>query len=122
MYAKWYATHEIAAAEGVPANSVAERYTQQISTVSNLRSGQPKKVTEADKRRIRRMIKATPFISNKEIISTIPLHVCVKTLTSYLMSEGIQRKLALRRPKLTPHAAARKLKFALEYRDEPIEK
>lgn len=93
LYEQGYTASEIAAAEGVPANSVsgiAKRYTQQISAVSNPRSGQPKKITEAEKRRIRRMIKQNPLISNKEIISTIPLNVCVKTLVSYLKSEGIR--------------------------------
>lgn len=105
MYEKGYSAREIAAAEGIPANSVsgiAKRYIQQISAQSKPRSGQPKKMTEADKRHIKRLIQRNPFISNKEIISTVPLNVCVKTLTSYLKSEGIQHKLALRQPKLTP--------------------
>ncbi|KAK1248886.1 hypothetical protein MKX08_007106 [Trichoderma sp. CBMAI-0020] len=93
MYEKGYTAREIAAAEGVPANSVAgiaKRYTQRISAITNPRSGQPKKITEAEKRRIRRMMKQNPLVSNKEIISTIPLNVCVKTLASYLKSEGIR--------------------------------
>lgn len=35
------------------------------------------------------MIKKDPLVTNKEIISTIPLNVCEKTLASYLKSEGI---------------------------------
>jgi transposase len=93
MYEKRFTARQIAAAEGVPANSVAgiaKRYTQQISAMSNPRSGQPKKIGEAEKRRIRRMIMQNPLISNREIISTIPLNVCEKTLASFLKSEGIR--------------------------------
>ncbi|TFB01974.1 hypothetical protein CCMA1212_006059 [Trichoderma ghanense] len=123
MYEQGYTRKEIALKERVPPGSIygiATRYTQQISARSQTRPGRPPKLTEYDKRHIRRLIRENPFITNQRLLSMVPTRVCVNTLTSYLKSEGIQHKSVLRRPKLTPEAAAKRLRFAQEHAQKPI--
>ncbi|TFB01592.1 hypothetical protein CCMA1212_006515 [Trichoderma ghanense] len=104
MYEQGYSRSEIARKEGVPVGSVhgiATRYTQQISAQSKPRPGRPEKLSEADKRHIKRLIRSDPCITKRQIIATIPLHVSVNTLASFLKSEGIQHGPLLQRPKST---------------------
>ncbi|KAL7812705.1 hypothetical protein V8C26DRAFT_406346 [Trichoderma gracile] len=104
LYENGIPRSEIARREGVPVGSVygiATRYTQQLSAQDKPRPGRPEKLSEADKRHIKRLIRADPSMTKRQIIDTIPLHVSVNTLANYLKSEGIQHGPAPQRPKST---------------------
>ena len=109
---------EIALKEGVPAGSVrgiASRYRVQKSAKSSPRSGRPPLLSEREKRRIRREIAIDPFIKITDLIRNAELECSSRTVLRWLKREGIMHKTALRRPKLTPEHAEKRLKFAQEH-------
>jgi transposase len=112
----------IAFEEGVPSGSVsgvASRYGQQTSARSQPRVGRPKIISDRDKNHIFRILRQKPFISNQDLILFSGTSCSVRTLTRYLRAEGIQHYRALRRPKLTPEYAEKRLKFAQELLQRP---
>lgn len=105
MYDSGMPVRKIAEIEGVPAgsvNGIASRYLQQISGQDLERSGRPQKITDQDKRRLIQCIEAKPIISNRELLERTEINVSITTITSYLKSQGIQHKVAIQRPLLTP--------------------
>ena len=112
----------IARKEGIPAGSIHGiilRYDSQISAKSQPRSGRPHSLSERDKRSLFRSINANPFITATQILLNCNLGCSVKTLTRFLKLEGIQHYRALRRPKLTPQHAEKRLQFASQYFNKP---
>jgi hypothetical protein len=63
------------------------------------------------RRRIFRAIENYPFICSKELLVEAGVE-CSECTLRFLKKEGIQYFKALRRPKLTPEAAAKRLAFA----------
>jgi transposase len=96
------------------------RYKQQQSAKSRPRSGRPHSLNERDKRHLFRLIEIDPFIQNSELLRRAGLSCCTATLTSFLKKEGIQHTKALRRPKLTPAVAEKRLQFARLHIRKPL--
>lgn len=114
---------QIAAQEGVNRHSVkgiVTRYRHQTSARTTPRSGRPKIISDRDKRHIFRIIKSNPFIKNRDILREANLRCSERTLERALKAEGIQHTLALRRPKLTPEIAEKRLQFAQRYQNQDI--
>jgi transposase len=113
----------IAFEEGVPRGSISgiiQRYEDQESARSKPRPGQPSVLTDRLKRLLFRSIEQNPFITLSQLRTEAGLTVTTKTLATWLRKEGIKHDRALRRPLLTPEAAAKRLEFArLHYRKPP---
>lgn len=123
MYDYGTPLREIAHNVQVPAGSVSgilSRYGDQTKARNKTRPGRPKKLSERNKRHIMRCIESNPFIRNQDLLDQTEIRVTIETLSKYLSSEGIQHRRALRRPLLTPSAAARRLQFAQEHAEKPI--
>lgn len=108
----------IAAHEGISPGSVhgiVARYYNQNSAKSLPRSGRPPSLTERDIRYIYRFIDQNPFISCLELKKKAGLTCSTETIRRHLIKAGIQHYRALRRPKLTPELAAKRLAFARAY-------
>jgi len=106
---------DIARREGVSAGSISgilKRYGVQKSAKSLQRSGRPRILTERDIRYLFRFIDQDPFITSEELREKANLACSVRTITRELIRHGIQHSKALRRPKLTPEHAAKRLEFA----------
>lgn len=100
--------------------NVHYRYKHQQSAKSRPRSGRPPRLDERDKRHIFRLIEEDPFIKNADLLRQAGLPCCVATLTAFLKKEGIQHVKALRRPKLTPAVALKRLEFARRHVGKPL--
>lgn len=100
--------------------NINQRYKVQKSAKSNPRSGRPRVITERGKRHLFRLIEEDPFIQNNELLSRASLTCVTSTLTRFLRKEGIQHFRALRRPKLTPEVAAKRLAFARLHVQKPL--
>jgi transposase len=109
--------------EGISARAVyaiVERYGKQQSAKDQPRSGRPPLLDGRHKRHIFRCIEEDPFVSNRELIEKCALPCSVSTVTRFLRKEGIQHYRALRRPKLTPDVAAKRLEFARLHVRKPL--
>lgn len=98
MYEAGMKPRDIAAREGVPADSIrgiVARYTNQISTQSQPRSRRPTIITDRQKRIIIRIITNNPFIKNADLLRETGLTCEIRTLTRWLKTQGIKHHTAL---------------------------
>jgi transposase len=100
--------------------SLNKRYKHQINGRSNLRSGRPPLLDERHKRHIFRVIRQNPFISNHNLLKQASLPCSFSTLSRWLKSQGIQHFKAIRRPKLTPELAKKRLTFTRQHLEKPL--
>jgi transposase len=98
---------QVADREGLTPQSVygiVKRYRRQESAKDKKRSGRPRSLTDQDKLHINTIVERWPFCSYEDIIQKAGLNCHRTTIRRYLLKEGIQHKLALRRPFLSPKA------------------
>lgn len=104
--------------EGVnPASikGITKRYRVQKSAKSSPRSGRPRKLDERDIRHFLILIAKDPFISAEKLIADSGVTCHPRTVSRALIKRGIQHFKAIRRPKLTPEAARKRLEFARQH-------
>ena len=108
----------------IPANSVGgilRRYRHQHKGQSIRRPGRPKLLSERDKRHIIRLATKDPFISSQTIREDGGFSVSVTTIYRAILESGLRHWKALRRPKLSPENAAKRLAFARSVVDKPMD-
>ena len=110
----------IAATLNIPPSTVystiylASKRSQQTSQP---RSGRPKILSNNDKRSIIRHIQKNPFSTYQEVINTLHLSICRRTLYTIINETGYGKWKAQKRPKLTPEIAKCRYNWALKYKD-----
>jgi transposase len=114
--------YRIAHSEGISPGSIhgiIRRYRDQKSAQDLPRLGRPAALTDREKRIIFRCINLDPFASISQIRLSCNLQCANVTLTRFLKKNGIQHTYALRRPKLTPELAQKRLEFARKHINKP---
>ena len=109
---------------GIPTSSIGgivRRYRQQHKGQSLQRSGRPKALNERDERYILRLANQNPFISTFEVRKDTGFSASVTTIYCVILKTGLRHWKALRRPKLEPERAAKRLTFAKSLVNKPIE-
>ncbi|KAF5709870.1 Nuf2 family [Fusarium globosum] len=121
MYKSGVRVQEIADREGLTRHAIygiIRRGRQQESAKDNRRSGRPRILSDQDKIHIKILVRNNPFISYQEIIDRARLRCSRRTIGRWLLDEGIQHKLALRRPFLSEEHAQLRKEFCDRYRHE----
>lgn len=99
---------------------ILERAPNQVSCISNPRSGRPRKLNPHDERIIFRAIVINPKITASQLVAQNVPHVTKKTVYRFLKKSGIQKWRCRERPFLTEEHAAKRLAWALKYNGKPI--
>lgn len=105
----------VALKENVPINSIygiVRRYQTQDRGRTGRRPGRPQVLSLRAKRLVLRIVDQNPWISNAELKRQAGLTCHVATVAAYLKTHGIQRRVALVRPKLNEVRAAARLAAA----------
>jgi transposase len=111
----------IADEEGLTTNAVygiVKRYRHQNSAHDQKRSGRPHSLTDQDKLHINTIVDPWALWQFEYIIQRAGLDCHRTTIRRYLFKEGIQHKLALRRPFLNPKAVQLRRDFCEKNRYE----
>jgi transposase len=99
---------------------VIKRSKYQKDLQNNPRPGRPPALSDRDKIHIKILIERNAFISYQDIIDTAGLTCHRSTIRRWLLNEGIQHRLALRRPFLSASNAAIRKDFTERYKDKDI--
>ena len=110
---------EIAAIVGVPVRTVQrlvkefrENGTYKSKTCSKKYG---KKLSDRDVRGIKRVLQANRRITLSDITNMCPTKVCRNTIRKALHDSGIQSRIAVKKPFLTPRHMSQRLAFAQKY-------
>lgn len=107
------ASHDAVSPGTIP--GILKRYRDQKSAKSLPRAGRPRILTERAIRYLFRFIAQDPFIFCLELKEKANLDCSTDTIRRRLIEGNIRHYKALRRPKLTPETAAKRLAFARKY-------
>lgn len=113
----------VARNEGISASTcrgIRARWKNQDLGITRNTRGRKKKLSERDLRAFRRVIDDNPHIQLFDLCQTAP-NVHKSTISRFLLQNGITHKRALFRPYLTSQNAERRLQWALEHRNKPLE-
>ena len=121
MYESGVRIKDIADSAGLSRHAIygiIRRGRHQESCKDKPRSGRPQMLSNQEKIYIKILIKNDPFISYRDIIRQARLRVSPRTIRRWLLNEGIQHRLALRRPFLSAEHAQLRKDFCDKYRHE----
>lgn len=102
-------------------NGIIKRYRTQAKGCSRHRSGRPGILSERDKRHILRALNTNPFLSALEIKDNCGILASRSTISENIKETGLGHWKALRRVKLTPEQAAKRLEFCRLYERKTVD-
>ena len=100
---------------------IAKCASEQVSCISNKRTGAPTIVTAGDSRLIFRTLARTPKITAAQLVASTVPHLSKKTIYRFLKKSGVQKWRCKKRPFLKPEHVAARLAWAHLHNGKPIE-
>lgn len=91
------------------------------SVVDRPGRGRKRKTDARTDTKIMREVKKNPKVTVREIQETLQLSVSGRTVRRRLVAQGLNSKLARKRPFISKANKAKRLKFAKEHADKPLE-
>ena len=88
-----------------------------IENTSQPRSGRPITWTDRDRRQLLRLVRANPSWTYRKVLRVISTPFSKRTIQRILEKEGITKWRGTKRPLLISGNAAKRLDFAIEYKD-----
>ena len=91
--------------------------SKRVNSASLPRSGQPRKLTEEDRDSVYDAIQSNPSITRDELLSVVDYKVHAMSIWRLTHQMGLRKWRKMERPYLTPIHAAKRLQWALTYRN-----